>query len=149
MQYLNVEPQYTDDELAKLDVKAPNVIGKAISNAKGDLNAQGFTVKTVGNGKTVINQTPAADQVIPKNGLVVLYTENNAEVSKVKVPNLCGLTVAEANRVAINAGVNIKISGYTSGSTITSYRQSVAEGTEVAIGTIITVSFKTTGNVED
>lgn len=149
MQYLNVEPQYTDAELAKLDVKAPNVVGKNVSNAKSDLSAQGFTVKTVGNGKTVMNQTPAADQVIPKNGLVVLYTEKNAEVTKVKVPNLCGLTVSEANRTAIEAGVNIKISGYTSDANITSYRQSIAEDTEVAIGTIITVSFKTTGNVED
>ncbi len=149
LKYLNIEPQYTEEELAELDVKAPNEIGKDVDIAKSDLSSQGFTVKVVGSGDKVISQTPSADQVIPKNGLVVLYTEEDMETTKVKVPNLIGLSVADANRTAINSGVNIKISGYTSGASIASYRQSVTEGTEVAMGTIITVSFKSSTNVAD
>lgn len=149
MQYLNVEPQYTEEELAKLDVKTPKVIGETVARAEADLKAQGFNVKVVGSGTTVLNQAPAGGQVLPKNGLVVLYTQSNSETSKVKVPNLIGLTLSEANRAAINAGVNIKITGYVNGSTISSYRQSVTEGTEVAAGTIVTVSFKSDVNVAD
>ena len=59
------------------------------------------------------------------------------------------MTVAEANRVAIANGINIKISGYTSGSTNNSYRQSITEGTEVSAGSIVTVSFKSSVDVAD
>ncbi len=149
MQYLNVEPQYTEAELAKLDVKAPNLVGTTVAQAKKDLTAQGFTVKVIGSGDTVITQTPASGQVIPKNGLVVLYSEKVNDTEKVKVPDLTGLTVSEANRKAINSGINIKISGYTTGNAITSYRQSVTADTEVAMGTIVTVSFKTSQDIED
>ena len=149
MQYLNIEPQYTEAELAKLDVKAPNLVGATVAQAKKDLSAQGFTIKVIGSGDTVITQTPAAGQVIPKNGLVVLYSEKVSDTEKVKVPDLTGLTVSEANRKAINSEINIKISGYTTGTEITSYRQSVTADTEVAMGTIVTVSFKTSRDIED
>ncbi len=149
MAYLNIEPQYTDSELANLDVTTPNVVGHASSSAKADLEAKGFTVRTVGSGSKVVSQNPASGQVIPKNGVVVIYTDEKAKTTKVQVPNLLGMTVAEANRVAIANGINIKISGYTSGSTNNSYRQSITEGTEVSAGSIVTVSFKSSVDVAD
>ena len=79
----------------------------------------------------------------------MLYSEKVSDTEKVKVPDLTGLTVSEANRKAINSGINIKISGYTTGTEITSYRQSVTADTEVAMGTIVTVSFKTSQDIED
>ncbi len=143
MEYLNVEPQFTDEELAKLDVKAPKYVGAAVTNAKEELEAQGFTVKVMGKGETVLAQSPSAGQIIPKNGVIALYTESKNTSSKTTVPDLTGLTVAEANRKAIAAGINITISGYNKGNDARSYKQTIVPGTEVSVGSIVTVSFQT------
>ena len=142
MQYLNVEPQYTEEELAKLDVKTPDYVGTGSATAQKELEAQGFTVKVIGSGDKVVKQSPSAGQTIPKNGVVVLYTEKG-DAKKATVPDLTGLTIAEANAKAISAGFNIKISGTKSGSDIKAYRQSIKAGSEASLGSVITVSFKT------
>lgn len=149
MAYLNVEPQYTEEELATLDLKTPTVTNQSVSEAKSKIEAEGLTPKVIGDGDTVAYQMPEAGQTIAKNGVVVLYTDQNAERSKVKVPDLTNLSVAEASRRALNAGLNIKIAGMTSGEGIVSYRQSIDKDTEVEAGSIITVYFKTNTNIED
>ncbi len=149
LKYLNVEPQYTDEELARLDVKTPKLVGRTVPDAIKELKSKGFTVKTIGNGETVVNQTPAYNQVLPKDGLVVLYTDDKKETTKTKVPILTGMSLSEVNKKAIAAGVNIKVSGFTSGNDIISYRQSVAPDTEVEMGTIVTISFKSNAGVSD
>ena len=149
LKYLNVEPQYTDEELAKLDVKTPNLVGRTVADVTKELKTKGFNIKIIGSGEKVANQTPAYNQVLPKSGLVVIYTDDTKETTKTKVPVLTGLTLAEVNRVAVAAGVNIKVSGYASGSEIVSYRQSVSPETEVEMGTIVTVSFKSNAGVSD
>ncbi len=149
MAYLNVEPQYTEEELATLDLKTPTVTNQSVSEAKSKIEAEGLTPKVIGDGDTVAYQMPEAGQTIAKNGVVVLYTDQNAERSKVKVPDLSNLSVAEASRRALNAGLNIKIAGMTSGEGIVSYRQSIDKDTEVEAGSIITVYFKTNTNIED
>lgn len=149
MTYLNVEPQYTEEELAMLDLKTPTVTNQSVAEAKSKIEAEGLTPKVIGDGDTVAYQMPEAGQTIAKNGVVVLYTDQNAERSKVKVPDLSNLSVAEASRRALNAGLNIKIAGMTSGEGIVSYRQSIDKDTEVEAGSIITVYFKTNTNIED
>lgn len=149
MNYLNIEPQYTEEELATLDLKTPTVTNLSVSEAKQKIEAEGLTPKVIGNGETVSYQMPEAGQTIAKNGVVVLYTEQDSERSKVKVPDLSNLSVAEASRRALNAGLNIRIAGITSGEGIVSYRQSIDKDTEVEAGTIITVYFKTNTNIDD
>lgn len=146
--YLNVDPQYSDEEMASTTVTAPNLIGEDASTVKS--KASGFTVKVIGSGETVISQMPSANQSMPKGGIIVVYTEENAERQTATVPHLVGLTMSEANRVAVNAGFNIKISGTTqSGGEVLSYNQSIGEGTPAEQGTIITVYFKSDVNVSD
>ncbi len=149
MNYLNIEPQYTEEELATLDLKTPTVTNLSVSEAKQKIEAEGLTPKVIGNGETVSYQMPEAGQTIAKNGVVVLYTEQDSGRSKVKVPDLSNLSVAEASRRALNAGLNIRIAGITSGEGIVSYRQSIDKDTEVEAGTIITVYFKTNTNIDD
>lgn len=149
MNYLNIEPQYTEEELATLDLKTPTVTNLSVSEAKQKIEAEGLTPKVIGDGDTVSYQMPEAGQTIAKNGVVVLYTEQDSERSKVKVPDLSNLSVAEASRRALNAGLNIRIAGITNGEGIVSYRQSIDKDTEVEAGTIITVYFKTNTNIDD
>lgn len=143
MKYLNVEPQYTDDELARLDVKIAKTVGKTVAEATKELESTGFAVKVIGNGDTVAKQVPSAGMTLPKNGLVVLYTDKETEPQMVTVPDLTGLTVAEANNTAIACGLNIKRVGYTTGTDVKAYRQNVESGSDAQMGTVITVSFRT------
>ncbi len=146
--YLNVDPEYSDEELAQSTVTAPNLIGSAVDTVRSMAN--GFTVKIVGNGETVISQMPTAHQSMPKGGVIVVYTEENTTKQTAVVPNLTGLTIGEANRIAVNAGFNIKIAGTTQGSGQTlSYKQSVEANTTAETGSVITVYFKSSENVTD
>ncbi len=146
--YLNVDPEYSDEELAMSTVTAPNLIGVSVDSVRS--KASGFTVKIVGNGDTVISQMPTANQSMPKAGVIVVYTEDSTDKQTAVVPNLTGLTIGEANRIAVNAGFNIKIAGTTQGAgEVLSYKQSVAENTTAETGSVITVYFKSSENVTD
>ncbi|WBY64572.1 penicillin-binding transpeptidase domain-containing protein [Thermocaproicibacter melissae] len=140
--YIGVQPQYTEEELAKLDGKAPNVVGKTVDAAKNQVAQEGLQAKVYGDGNTVVSQIPEAGKSIPKKGTVVLFTDKNSAAQTVTVPNLVNLTLSEANQRAAEAGLNISIAGaaLTSSSAVSS-TQSIAEGTKVAPGTVITVTF--------
>lgn len=149
MKQLGVEPSYTADELKNKAVKIPAVAGKSVDEAKSQLSGLELKSRVVGNGNKVIKQTPTADSEIPRNGTVVLYTESDKEQT-VKVPDFTGLTISEANRVASSHNLNIRISGNDSTSAnVVAYKQSESKDSEVAIGTVITVSFKSNHAVLD
>ena len=144
MKQLGVEPTYTDDELKALSVQTPSVSGKDKSTAKAELEAAGFSVKVVGNGKNVVKQSPASGIEIPRDGMIVLYTESDSE-QMVEVPDFTGLTIAEANRVAATSNLNIEIAGNDSSSAlVVAYKQSEEYKSKVGIGTVVTVTFKST-----
>lgn len=142
LRYLNVEPEYSDKESADMDVRTPNVVGVEKNAAKSSLQGKGFQVRVVGNGSKVVNQNPASGKLIPKNGIVVLYTDTNKQTARVKVPNLTGMSFAQAKAAANAVGLNIESTGHsTSGA---SYGQSIPAGSSVAMGSIITVSYVST-----
>lgn len=149
MNVLGVEPKYTDEEKEKLSVKAPNVIGKAVDTAKNEIKNAGLEVKVIGNGKAVTKQSPNSSSTVPLGGRVVLYTENT-EKQTVKVPDFKGLTVSQANKLAAENNLNLEISGNSANNAlVVAYKQSEAADSEVEMGTVITVSFKSTQAVLD
>ena len=84
--------------------------------------------------------TPSAQ--IPKDGTIVLYTDNESKSSTVKVPKLIGLSVFEVNKAVVSANLNIKLSGTNlTDSYVVAATQSIPEGTEVPPGTTVTVGF--------
>lgn len=148
--YLNIEPLYTDKELAMLVEQAPDVLGLKIAEAKRKLSSKGYTARIVGDGDVVMSQSPEKDRVTPKNGVIVLYTEKDYKVQNAKVPDFTGMTVSAANKAAINSGLNVKISGSSLNTTeVFAYRQSIEKETEVPLGTVITVYFKSDVDVYD
>lgn len=140
--YIGVQPQYSAEELEKLDGKSPNVVGKAVDAAKNEVAQAGLEVKVCGEGNNVVSQVPEAGKPIPKKGTVVLFTDSNSAAQTVTVPNLVNLSLSGANQKAAEAGLNISITGaaLTSSSAFSSM-QDIAEGTKVAPGTVITVTF--------
>ncbi len=150
MKQLGVEPSYTDDELESLSVKIPSVTGKDTDNAEATLVSTGFNVKIMGNGDKVVRQSPAAGTAVPKDGIIVLYTDSAQENETVEVPDFSGLTVPEANKLAASYNLNIEIGGNDSADAlVVAYKQSEDIGNKVPIGTVVKVTFKSTKAVLD
>ena len=102
--------------------------------------------RVIGDGDTVVSQSPEAGRMMPANGVVILYTQKDAPAETAQVPDFNGLTVAQANQLAVNRGFNIKITGSSfSDSSVVAYKQEYAVGEELELGSIITVYFKTSG----
>ena len=150
MKHYNIQPQYTEDEMAGLEISTPNVTGKSVGEAKSALENANLKYIVVGDGKKVMGQSPAADRNIPGGGTVVIYTQNNYKAQTVKVPDFRNLTVAEANQLAAQIGLNIRFSGNNlESANVTASRQSIEKGTNVEKGTVITVYFISSSGVND
>ena len=146
--YLGVEPQYTDEELANLNRVTPKVVGDTVSVAKSKITSQSLTVKVVGDGDKVVSQTPDSGTTIPQNGIVVIYTEQGSVDETVTVPDFSGCTLSQANSLAADYWLNLKIQGATDSSgEVTATNQSIKAGTKVAKGTTITVEFVVHDNI--
>lgn len=147
--YLGVEAKYTEEELAKLDTSAPDVLGKSVQEAQNLIQSAELNVKVYGQGDTVLSQVPEPGKSIPKSGQVVLFTDEESAAQTVTVPKLTGLTLAQANSAAANAGINISISGAAlTGKNAVSNLQSIPEGSQVPPGTMVTVDFVELDSVE-
>ena len=140
--YLGVEQKYTESELEKLDIQAPDVTGMTLSEAQSTIEGKELSYRVYGDGDTVISQIPAYGETIPQNGTMALYTDSASEDRTVTVPDLTGMTLSQANSTAVNAGLNISITGAAlTGSNALSQSQSIEPGTSVSPGTVITVTF--------
>jgi stage V sporulation protein D (sporulation-specific penicillin-binding protein) len=139
--YLGVEPIYTNDEEALLDVTMPKVVGSTVEEATTALENRGFTVRVVGDGETVTDQLPSANMSIASSSSVIIYAGGEKKTDEVTVPNLNGMTFDQAKRALANVGLFMDTSGAlpTSSSIIVS-RQSVASGEQVEYGSIISVT---------
>ena len=140
--YLGIERKYTDEEVAKLDIPVPFLVGSSVSQAKNQAINLQLNPVIYGSGDTVIAQIPDVSTKMPKGGTIVLYTDKDSTSKKSVVPKFTGLTLAAANREASAAKLNITIKGASlssSGSVCTS--QSIVAGTEVKPGTVITLIF--------
>lgn len=140
---LGVEPDYTAEELAGLDAAVPNVVGQTAENAKTKLEAAGFSCRTVGDGETVTDQTPAGGAIVPNNAEIVLYLGKQKPDTPSVVPDLTNLTAAAANRALADAGLIMKVAGVTtvSAGNVHAISQSVEAGTELPAGSVVTVQF--------
>ena len=145
----NVEPRYDDDEKADKSISTPNTIGEEVEAAKKKLEESKLKYRVVGKGNKVLSQSPSAGGTIPAGGQVVLYTENNAKKT-VKVPDFTGKTIGAAKEMAAEAGINIEVNGNNqAAANVVAYRQSVEKNTEVEIGTVVIVTFKSNNSVLD
>ncbi len=142
LNYLKVERIYSDDDATEIKktTEVPNLEGKTVAEAKQLLSAQNLNIKVVGEADEtlkVVSQMPASGYLIPEDSSVVVYT-SNGEPEMVTVPDLTGMSLNQALK-ALNA-CNLCMKIYGKGTVLS---QSYAPGTQVPIGTIITVDFRT------
>lgn len=144
--YMGLFPNYTEEELQTVSINVPNVQYYTVEEAQKTLEELGFVVKIKGEGETVLRQMPAAVK-IEHGGSVVLYTDQRAEVEKVTVPSIQGLTRQQAKATLDMYGLNLIAEG-TAASEEGSYAagdQSYEAGTSVPLGTAVTVTFSPNG----
>lgn len=145
--YLNVEAEYTEEEIAQMDTTAENYVGKSISEAESLVSSGGFTPVVMGSGDTVISQVPTAQSRLPQQGTVVLYTdEESMSDDVVEVPDLTNMTVAQANSTAAMYNLNISVVGSNADGEGISYSQGIKAGSKVKSGTVISVNFEQDSN---
>lgn len=145
LRYMKIEPQYTEEEKANLDVFVPDVKGKSTASAIKDITAQNLTYSIVGNGDTVKDQMPKVGSNMTARSTVILYTEDSAD-NMVTVPDVKNLSLAEVqSRLQANKlNLNVSSAGATgSKSTRTiAIRQEPEAGTQVEAGSIVSVQFR-------
>ena len=139
LRYLNIDPQYTADELTQAETTVPNVEGLSVKDAEIKFDGAGLYYKIVGNGDSIISQTPKGGVIVQTESTVMLYTEESA-ANEVEVPSVVGKSIAEANRILTNAKLNVKITGLAeSGGETYVGSQSPEAGEKVSSGTVVTV----------
>jgi len=140
--YLEVEPVYTETEQQKLDTTVPNTVGLTLEQAKSAAQAAGLNVRTVGSGDTVTAQVPAYSASVSRGSTMVLYMDADIPEGMVTMPDLSNMTVAQVKSTLQHYGLYYKSSGteYGSGNLVVR-KQDVAAGTEIGVGTVISVEF--------
>lgn len=146
LEHLGIYPTYTAEEQAKMDAVVPYVLGYEALRAESALAAQGFDVQIVGDptsNATVSTQIPYAGVTAPKGSKVVIYLGSDYDMEVGIVPNVIGMTVAQANTAIADAGFNIKISGGAAENIqAVAVMQSYQGGAELYKGNVIEVTFQ-------
>ena len=138
--YLGFFPEYTDEELAELEVSVPNVEYHTVSEAKQTMSALGLEVNVVGDGDTVLRQSPTGVS-IERGGTIVLYTDNTTPEETVSVPNVEGLSKEYAKQLLQSYGLNMTAEGSAANDANAYAIANDTAGRTVAVGTAISVSF--------
>ncbi|MBO7293442.1 MAG: PASTA domain-containing protein, partial [Clostridia bacterium] len=146
--YLGYEPQYAEKEKEMRPVTIGNYIGKTVKEAKKALSELGISADFGGAAPDAIvtAQVPLPGSTLNASlGRVLLHTGKSSVESSV-VPELHGLSVQEAVTKLLNAGLNIRLAGTQhtpGGGTVypKAASQSIASGTAVPRGTVVTVTF--------
>lgn len=138
--YLGVQPQYTEEELATLDIAIPSYMDQTLEEAEKNLIAEEIKYKVKGNGDTVVAQMPEAGSTMPQSGTVILYTGDSKPSKNITVPNLVDYSVAGATNRIKQSGLNVRVVGnFNSGTDVLVISQSPAAGTVVAEGAVVTI----------
>lgn len=140
--YLGVEGEYSSEDMSRVAVRMPNVVGLTEEEANRRLEENYLNYRIIGDGDKIVSQIPAHGRELPGNSTVLLYTDDSMPTDQVAVPNLAGLTVAQANQVLADCGLYMQAKGVdSSASYVIASQQDIDPGVQVARGTMIVVTF--------
>ncbi len=146
--YLGIEKKYNESELNNLSATTESYIGMSVDEASSAVSNAELIPLIKGEGEKVISQSPKAYSQIPKDGTVVLYTDDSAQSDIVTVPDFTGMTMSQASTLAADSGLNITLSGtFSSDESVSAAKQSIENGKNVARGTVVTVTFEQKDNI--
>ncbi len=143
--YLGVERNYPPEELAGQEIVLEDMSGLTAADAARKLKEKGLTAKFSGTGDTVTAQIPSSDQTIPGGSEVLLYLGEVPEKTMVTVPDFLGMHRQQAADAAGLLGLYILVTGNDALSpSVTVTAQEISQGTQVPVGTTITLEFADT-----
>jgi stage V sporulation protein D (sporulation-specific penicillin-binding protein) len=136
LNYLNIPPSTTPEEAVPSMVEVPNLIGLPLDDhTNALLENNGLLVRFIGEGPTVLNQTPKAGAKVPLHTQVLVYLGGTDE-EEITVPDLSGKTMREVGEVLGWLGLRLNSSG--SGVAV---QQEPKAYTKVAPNSVISVEF--------
>lgn len=140
--YLGVEGEYSAEDMSRVAVRMPNVVGLPEAEANKRLEENYLNYRIIGDGDKIVSQIPAHGRELPGNSTVLLYTDDSMPTDQVTVPDLFGLTVAQANQALADCGLYMQAKGVdSSASYVIAAQQDIDPGVQVARGTMIVVTF--------
>ena len=144
LEYLGIQRSYEAGEDVTSSNEVPDVREITVDDAKQELSGLGFTIRVLGDGLNVQDQLPRPGVMLQNGSVVVLYTEEDQETGTVTVPNLTGLSLAEARSTLKRANLNFEAIGAGQNTRAGAYavKQSIEAGKEVAPATVIGVEFR-------
>ncbi len=149
LQYLGVEPRYTEEEKELVDIEVPDLSGMTKGEASQKLAGLGFQIRIKGDDNAVIaDQIPKAYTRLSAGSTVVAYMTNTKAERTVTVPSVTGESAANAAAILRGEGLNARIRGIPGGGVMTCSGQSPKAGTIVEPGTVITLDFQYLGATE-
>jgi stage V sporulation protein D (sporulation-specific penicillin-binding protein) len=138
LRYLNVPPtEPIRPPRAGVPAFVPDLVDLSPEQAIEDAAAMGFPVQFEGQGEVVVQQSVEYGGYRPVGTRLTLTLGPAPRIylEWVAVPQFCGLTVSQAERLAFDLGINVRVMSPTSGRRV--LRQSVPPGTEVKAGSVI------------
>ena len=103
----------------------------------------------MGEGTTVIQQSPEAGAKISAGAPITLYTDEELIPKEIEVPDVIGMSVTEVNNSIIGKGLKLKLVGVNETTeNQVAYSQNPVAGTMVYPDTVIEVTF-TVGTGDD
>lgn len=127
----------------KTTTVADNYVGMHIKSAKDSLASENVKYKIIGDGDVVLSQIPSAGIEITRElSTVYLYTIPK-ETEYTVIPSFIGISAYDANILALNSGLNIKIEGVTDAGArkhLTVTAQSLPPGEKHEIGSVIVLT---------
>lgn len=124
-------------------VEIPDATGMKVAEAVSLLKKTKLKCLLSGAGAEVIRQFPLPGAQVAEGSVVMLYAEgviSPSEQATVEVPDVSGLSVAEAGRIAGSCGLTLRVDG----SGVAVYQNPPA-GALVYAATTLTVTFQTPG----
>ncbi len=104
---MGVAPNYgpdSDNAAKEVTMTVPKVTELQVAQAKAELKAKAITFELVGNGKTVLQQIPAAGSVVHPTQRIYLITEQKEKLS---VPDLTGVSLRDALEITSLIGIRL------------------------------------------
>ena len=138
--YLGVEPQFADEEPAS-DVEVPDLIGMSAAEAAAALREAGLDSRRIGEGERVTAQLPRSGVTIAAGTQIILYFDAAPSTETEEMPDLTGLSYAEARDILSRRGVYIQTwSPVGDAQRQLVGGQSIPAGTRVEHGSIVSVA---------
>ncbi len=143
--YLGVAAEYGPEDAAGKSVVLPDLSGMTAQEAEQTLRKLGLTCQIIGDVANVTGQLPAAGQNVPGNCQVLVYLGQSPQPAMAEVPDFAGMNRREAAEEAGKLGLQILVRGNPEVAYhVIVTAQSVAAGTFVPAGTVITLEFADT-----